>query len=197
MKKLSWIFIICLAFYLVFSLAYANSQSKGEATKDTTKAEKELKAKYMGATVCKPCHNMEKKGKTYDKWAESKHASAYKTLANEESMKIAKDMKIEDPQKSAKCLKCHVTGYMATAEEKGPKYDMAEGMTCEGCHGPGEKYKDMKIMKDPKLAKEAGLIMPTEKECKTCHNQESPTYKEFKFAEAWKIIDHSYPKKTQ
>jgi hypothetical protein len=50
-------------------------------------------------------------------------------------------------------------------------------------------------MKDPKLAKEKGLIMPTEKECKTCHNTESPTYKEFKFAEAWKVIDHTFRKK--
>ncbi|MDH4222903.1 MAG: cytochrome c family protein [candidate division Zixibacteria bacterium] len=194
MKKASWVLIICLALYLVFSLAYANSDPKGEATKDTTKAEKVLKAKYLGATVCKPCHNAELKGKVYDKWASSKHATAYKTLANEESIKIAKGMKIENPQKSEKCLKCHVTGYNATAELKDVKFDIAEGVTCEGCHGAGSGYK-LVHMKDPVKAKEMGLLKPGEKECKACHNQESPTYKEFKFAEAWKAVDHTYRKK--
>ena len=118
MKKLSWILIICIIFYLAFSLAFANSEDK----KDTTEVKKELKAQYLGATVCKPCHNTEKKGKVYDKWVATKHAAAYKTLANEESMKIAKGMKIKDPQKSEKCLKCHVTGYDATEKLKGKKY---------------------------------------------------------------------------
>ncbi len=194
MKKLSWILIICVLLYLVFSLAYANSGSKEEVTKDTTKAEKELKAKYLGATACKPCHNLVKKGKTYDKWASTKHAMAYKTLANEESMKIAKEMKIKDPQKSEKCLKCHATGYDATKELMGKKFDITEGVTCEGCHGAGSEYK-LVHMKDPEKAKELGLTMPGEKKCLTCHNEESPTYKEFKFAKDWKVIDHTYRKK--
>ena len=40
-----------------------------------------------------------------------------------------------------------------------------------------------------------GLIEPNEAVCKTCHNPESPTYKEFNFAEKWKMIDHSMPAK--
>ncbi len=39
-----------------------------------------------------------------------------------------------------------------------------------------------------------GLVKPTEKECIKCHNSESPSYKEFKFAEAWKKIEHNMPK---
>lgn len=194
MKKLSWILIICLALYLVFNLAYANSDPKEETTPKTTKAGEAVKAKYLGATTCKMCHNTEKKGKVYDKWASSKHAAAYETLAGEEAMKIAKGMKIEDPQKSAKCLKCHATGYDATDEQKDKKFDLTEGVTCEGCHGAASEFK-MVHMKDPKLAMEKGLVIPTEKTCKTCHNEESPTYKEFKFAEASKVIDHTYRKK--
>ena len=185
MKKVTLLILLSLCFFLVFSLIYAQEAPKAPAT---------TKAKYIGSLVCKPCHNLQNKGKQYDKWAASKHATAYKTLANEESKKIAAGMKIDDPLKSDKCLKCHVAGYAAKAEEKGLKYDINEGVSCEGCHGAGEKYMPMKVMKDPKLSKDAGLIMPTEKECKVCHNPESPTYKEFKFADAWKIVAHSAPK---
>ncbi|MDP2960047.1 MAG: multiheme c-type cytochrome, partial [candidate division Zixibacteria bacterium] len=118
--------LVSLCFFLVFSLAYAQTTTK----EDTTKAPVSAKPKYVGSLVCKPCHNFEKKGKQYDKWAASKHAMAYKTLANEASKKIAKGRKIDDPQKSEKCLKCHLTGYTAKAEEKGPKYDLNEGVSC-------------------------------------------------------------------
>lgn len=188
MKKVSLIVLISLFFFLAFYLTYAQEAPKAP------KAPAITKAKYVGSLVCKPCHNFEKKGKQYDIWAGSKHSTAYKTLANEQSKKIAAEKKIDDPLKSEKCLKCHTVGYMAKAEEKGLKYDINEGVSCEGCHGAGGKYMPANIMKDPKLSKEAGLIMPTEKECKVCHNPESPTYKEFKFADAWKIIAHSAPK---
>jgi len=182
--------LVGLCFFLVFSLIYAQTTTK----EDTTKAPVSAKPKYIGSLVCKPCHNFEKKGKQYDIWAGSKHSTAYKTLANEQSKKIAAEKKIDDPLKSEKCLKCHAVGYVAKAEEKGLKYDINEGVSCEGCHGAGGKYMPNNVMKDPKLSKDAGLIMPTEKECKVCHNPESPTYKAFKFAEAWKIIAHSAPK---
>jgi hypothetical protein len=191
MKKISLLIFVSLFFFLLFSLAYAQTTTK----EDTTKAPVSAKPKYVGSLVCKPCHNFEKTtGKQYDKWAGSKHATAYKTLSNEQSKKIAAEKKIDDPLKSEKCLKCHLTGYAAKAEEKGLKYDINEGVSCEGCHGAGGKYMPNNVMKDPKLSKDAGLIMPTEKECKVCHNPESPTYKEFKFAEAWKLVAHSAPK---
>jgi hypothetical protein len=178
---------------MLFCLANAQTTSKG----DTAKAAAPAKLKYMGALSCKMCHNLKTSGEQYNIWTASKHAMAYKDLASEKSKEIAKAKGIEDAQKSDKCLKCHITGFGATAEEKGPKYDIAEGITCEGCHGPGEKYMPMNVMKDPKLSKEKGLIMPGEKECKACHNPDSPTYKEFKFADAFKVIAHPNPKKTK
>ena len=153
--------------------------------------------KYMGATSCKGCHNLPAKGKQFDKWAAGKHASAYKTLTSEESKALAKKMSIADPQKSDKCLPCHITAYGVADSLKGAKYLMDEGVTCEACHGPGEKYKTMTIMKDKALAMKNGLIDPNKELCITCHNQKSPTYKEFKVEEFKKIIDHSYPKKEE
>jgi hypothetical protein len=153
--------------------------------------------KYMGAVTCKRCHNFPTKGEQFNKWAGSKHATAYKTLSSEASKALAMKMSVSDPQKSNKCLPCHITAYGVADSLKGPKYLIDEGVTCEACHGPGEKYWAMNIMKDKALAMKNGLIDPTKELCISCHNQKSPTYKEFKFEEFKKLIDHSYLKKEE
>ena len=145
MKKLILILTLAIvASFLVFGLAIsqgekgtseADTVKKEIAKQDTTKQDTtKVVHKYIGTAKCKMCHNSENKGKIYDKWVTTKHATAYKTLANEESKAIAKKMGIKDAQKDKKCLKCHVTGY---GEATGDKYSMEEGVTCEGCHGPG------------------------------------------------------------
>jgi len=117
------------------SASVADTAKKETAKEDTTKQDTtKVVHKYIGTFKCKMCHNSAKKGKIYDTWAATKHATAYKTLASEESKKIAKEKGIEDAQKDEKCLKCHVTGY---GEATGDKYSMDEGVTCEACHGPG------------------------------------------------------------
>ena len=80
------------------------------------------------------------------------------------------------------------------------KFSIEDGVQCETCHGPGEKYKSMKIMKDHASAIENGLTDFSSKEkieahCKKCHNEESPTFKEFKFDEMWAKIKHNIPEK--
>jgi hypothetical protein len=196
MKKTTLILILAaLACFLVFGFAFSDEEEKATVT-DTTKKEvseedsTKVVFKYIGTNKCKMCHNAKSKGQIYDTWAATKHATAYATLANEESKAIAKKMKIEDAQKAEKCLKCHVAGYDQPTTDK---YSMEEGVTCEACHGPGEKYWTSKVMKDKKLAMENGLVDPTEELCVVCHNEESPTYKPFKFEEAYKLVEHHPP----
>jgi len=205
--------------------------AKADTAKEVTKAakadtaEKAKEHAYVGIDRCKMCHNQKNWGKIYDKWAATKHATAYATLANKESQAIAKKMKIKDAQKSDKCLVCHVTGYgrygvakivekgkiMKILEDgeiakilgkdeppKGEKYSMEEGVTCEACHGPAGDYVTSHIKKDnKKQAMADGLIIPTEelsKElCVKCHNKQSPTYQEFKYKEAVKLVEHHKP----
>lgn len=149
--------------------------------------EKEKKFEYIGSKKCKVCHQSEKSGNQWGKWLESSHSKAFQTLASEESKKIAKGMGINDPQKSDKCLSCH------------NGWDNEEGVGCEDCHGPGSEYKSMNVMKgifEGNLKPEDyGLIRSNEELCKKCHNEESPTYKEFKFEEFLKKIEHPVPKK--
>ncbi|HXF48248.1 MAG TPA: cytochrome c family protein [Verrucomicrobiae bacterium] len=151
--------------------------------------------KYVGADKCKTCHNTQAMGKMYDKWMQSAHAKAYATLASDTAKAVAKKMGIDDPQKSEKCLKCHTTDYEAHKAQAPDMAWVAEGIGCEQCHGPGEKYKALSVMKDKKLSMQNGLIVPDEKTCLKCHgNPENPFNKPFVFAEAYKKIEHRKPK---
>lgn len=179
MRSLLWVVTVLIAFGLVSSSSSAENAEHN----------------YVGVKGCKMCHMAPAKGAQYKSWEESKHAKAYETLGTEEAKKIAAEQGIEDPQESAECLKCHVTGYGADASRFEPTYTMEEGVGCESCHGAGKDYKNIKIMKDVEQAKANGLILPTEEVCRKCHNEESPTYKEFDFEARYKEIAHPRPEK--
>jgi hypothetical protein len=148
---------------------------------------------YIGAEKCKMCHNSAAKGAQFTMWSESKHAQAYAVLGSEEAKKIAAAKGIADPQHAAECLQCHVTGHGAPAAMLKDKYKIEEGVSCESCHGPGGDYWTMAVMKDRAKAVEAGMVVPTEATCKTCHNEESPTFKGFDFAAMAAKIAHPNP----
>ena len=148
--------------------------------------------KYIGAPKCKMCHNKPPKGEQYNKWMEGPHAGAMKTLSNEQSKEIAKAKGIADPTTDPACIKCHSTvGGIDAKLVAGIKID--EGVSCESCHGPGSMYKGASVMKNQKIALTKGMILPTEEVCKTCHNEESPTYKPFNYAEKAAQIAHPDP----
>ncbi len=186
-----------LYFLLLISLLF--SLYGQEATSASAKT-----AKYVGVVKCKKCHKTVKQGKQFQIWSESKHAKAYETLKGEKAAKIAKEKGLAKPAyESPQCLKCHVTAYDADASLLGPKFKKEDGVQCEGCHGPGSLYKKKKIMKDRELAIQKGLKFysvedgSAEKLCRKCHNDESPTFKEFNFKERWEKIAHPVPKKKK
>jgi len=90
--------------------------------------------------------------------------------------------------------KCHSTvGHIDAKLVAGIKAE--EGISCESCHGPGSMYKGASVMKNQKVSLTKGLILPTEEVCKTCHNEESPTFKGFDYAEYSAKIAHPNPAK--
>lgn len=153
----------------------------------------QAKYSYEGTATCGMCHKSEKQGQQLKIWQESAHAKAFQTLLGEEAAKIAKEKGVGAADKAAACLKCHAI--TADAAQRGPKFKVEDGVQCETCHGPGSGYKTMKIMKDKNLAIQNGLMVHAdgEKFCVTCHNSESPTFKGFKYAEAWAKIKHPVP----
>jgi hypothetical protein len=153
--------------------------------------------KYVGTRFCAACHKSGKGGTSLAVWEKSAHAKAYKTLMGDEAKKIAKEKGLKEaPAESEQCLKCHVTGG-GVAKNVEPGFKKEEGVTCEACHGAASGYKIIHSKGDLAKSKEAGLIEgdKTGKACETCHNPESPTHKEFKFAEMWAKIEHKLPPK--
>ena len=148
--------------------------------------------KYVGVTMCSACHKTEKQGKQFDIWKSSKHATAFKTLETPRAEEIAKAKGLKVKASEApECLTCHITGFgvdkALTAALK-PQ----DGVQCESCHGAGSDYKAIPVMKDKAKAVAAGLMIAKDdpKLCTKCHNSQSPTYKEFKYKEAWEKINH-------
>lgn len=168
MKKLS---MFGLAFIISISVVFTASAQEG-------------KPKYVGVGKCKLCHL-----KAFKQWETTEHAKALETLKGEEAKKYS-----QNPAEDTKCLKCHTTGF---GESGG--YDIATkdpalaGVQCESCHGAGEKYKELSIMKDKELSIKNGLVIPNEETCKKCHNEEGPTFDKAKwnFSEKFEKIKHT------
>lgn len=161
-------------------------------------AEDKSENKYVGVKICAACHKTEKQGKQFDIWKASKHAQAYTTLTTAKANEIAKSKGLAKPAaESPECLQCHVI----TSPNVEKSFDMKDGVQCEMCHGAGSAYKSITVMKDKAKAIAAGLTEhkddeAIEKQCKTCHNEKSPSYKPFKFEERWGKIKHPVPKKS-
>lgn len=176
--------IVILAF---FSVAFVYNNSEGD----------EPAREFVGNSKCKTCHKSEKQGKQYPIWEESKHAKAYEVLASEEAKAIAAEKGIDNAQEAGECLKCHIDGYGVDASLLGAKYVKEEGVGCESCHGAGGDYwkkATMQAITDGGLdGATVGLIKPDEMLCKKCHNEESPTYKEFNYDEMYAKIAHPVP----
>jgi hypothetical protein len=135
--------------------------------------------KYIGAAKCKMCHNKPDKGEQFTKWENSPHAKAMESLKGADAT-------------NPKCLKCHSTAAAIDKSANGG-IKVEEGVSCESCHGPGSVYKTASIMKNQELALTKGMILPEEKVCKTCHNEESPNYKGFNYKEYVAKISHDDP----
>ena len=154
--------------------------------------------KYVGVSKCMTCHKSEAQGKQYDIWKSSKHSNAWNALLTDAADKIAKDKGYSTKaSETPQCIKCHVLGKDLSPDELADSFQKEDGVQCESCHGPGSEYKSLSIMKDKQKAMDNGLIIHNDKEkfCTTCHNPESPTYKEFSYDTFWDQIKHMVPAK--
>jgi hypothetical protein len=116
----------------------------------------------VGPESCKACHP-----EAYNAWKLSKHARALESLSQQQ-------------QKDGRCVSCH---------SPAPDTNVA-GVSCETCHGPGKHYSTNYVMKDAELARLVGLVDPSEKSCRSCHDASAPSLRPFDFVEKLKLIDH-------
>jgi hypothetical protein len=160
---------------------------------------------YIGAAQCRSCHKSKATGNQYGKWESIKHSDAFVTLGTEAARDVAKKAGVEDPQKDAKCLKCHVTGAGEPPERFADTFEPEMGVQCESCHGPGEQHKKIRFAAAANakpgermtVSAEEIDAQPSPQGCLACHNKESPTYKPFCFARAQQDIRHLDPRKER
>jgi hypothetical protein len=105
--------------------------------------------KYLGAGSCASvaCHSgqgtMGATGSEYTTWASHDlHARAHDVLYNERSQRITRLLRRDKAaSQDTLCLKCHVhPGYYDNFPVQDSKTFRGDGVSCEVCHGPGEKY---------------------------------------------------------
>jgi YVTN family beta-propeller protein len=146
---------------------------------------------FTGTHACGECHRGPMMGYQYSRWRLGPHARSYAVLSLPAARELAEEMGVTgDPQTSAACLRCHVTGggrEVSILEGFSPW----EGVGCESCHGPGSAYSPEAIMRDPVASRQAGLEPAGERTCARCH--EDAHGRPFDFGEALATIAHPMP----
>ena len=141
--------------------------------------------KYIGPGSCAAtsCHGSVKPvagsrilQNEYSTWIlQDKHSRAYQALTGEVGERMASLLKLgAKAEQSPKCLACHAL-YTA-AEQRGRPFEIAEGVSCENCHGPASAWLGPHTTRDWPHEKSVGLgmrdtrdvIHRTEK-CLECH----------------------------
>ena len=112
----------------------------------------------------------------YTTWARlDRHTRAYATLLKPESVSIARKLGLSTPAHEApECLACHA--YAPPAEQRGERFVLSDGISCEGCHGPAERWVASHTAPDASHAKNlASGLYPTSdpvgqaRLCTSCH----------------------------
>ena len=92
-------------------------------------------ARVQGPDVCADCHEY-----NVSAWRETHHFNTFKELPSRpEAREIADKMGLKRIKQGSDCLGCHFT---AKPDDAG-KVKTIAGITCESCHGAGDKYVDI------------------------------------------------------
>ena len=144
----------------------------------------QIKDKSMGVVNCANslCHGSVRPWKDanvlqneYVTWSRvDKHARAYKVLLNEQSARIARYLGLGNAAEAKVCLDCHA--HNVPKAQRGERFKFDDGVTCEACHGPSERWLPKHVEDGAKHAGnlEAGLFPtddPAERArlCLSCH----------------------------
>lgn len=96
-----------------------------------------------------------------------KHSRAAKVLGEPRGKRMVEILGISDPMKDAKCAGCHVAG--------SPERSSTDGVACEACHGPAEKWLASHVQKESHATSVASGMADTKnlrvrvKTCLQCH----------------------------
>ncbi len=116
---------------------------------DSAATDKPEPIKYIGpgscaATSChgnvKPIAGSRVLQNEYSTWIlQDKHSRAYQALTGDIGERMARILKLSNKAEEApKCLMCHALH--TTPEQRGRSFEIAEGVSCESCHGPASAW---------------------------------------------------------
>jgi hypothetical protein len=113
----------------------------------------------------------------YSTWIlQDKHSRAYGALTGEVGERMGRILKLEGKaEESPKCLACHAL--YTTAEQRGRPFELADGVSCENCHGPASGWLGPHTTKDwphERSVKELGMydtrdVLRRTDRCLECH----------------------------
>lgn len=111
----------------------------------------------------------------YTIWiSQDKHARAFGVLSNNVSERIGKILNIGPPAKAPKCLACH--SLYVPADQQAQTFELADGVSCENCHGPASGWLGPHTTKDWPHEKSVQLGMydtrnleKRSQKCLACH----------------------------
>src|SRR6202140_1039729 len=106
-------------------------------------------AKYIGPGSCAAtsCHGSGKPvadsrilQNEYSTWIiKDKHSKAYQALTGDIGERMARILKLGSKAADApKCLACHAL--YTTPAQRGRPFEIADGVSCESCHGPSSAW---------------------------------------------------------
>lgn len=112
----------------------------------------------------------------YTTWSQfDPHSKAYRTLLSPQSQEIARRMGIGPAQQAPQCLACHAEA--VPAARRGARFQVEDGIGCEGCHGGAQKWLSTHYQK-PRVSRSQSLVqglIPLEQPqvlaqtCLACH----------------------------
>jgi hypothetical protein len=106
-----------------------------------------LNMKFEGSMTCSDpnCHGQAAPERgilpntEYSIWSQKdQHSKAFAALQAAKGAGIGTKLGIADVTTSSKCLSCHAVD--AVAALQGQQFNVTEGVSCDACHGPSEKW---------------------------------------------------------
>lgn len=200
--KTAFLVLVCLLIVVKQSQAQSSSKVADSPTPSSNKANFlswgveslfHMDRGVRGAASCatSSCHGGPRagvssseapRGSEYPLWLEKDpHAQSWKTISSEASVKILsnlgilKDGKIANVKGFQNCMACHNTDRNITATQLSPQ--IAEGVGCESCHGPSERWYDRHYQGMASVINatqnlgltDSGPLLQRAKICATCH----------------------------
>lgn len=131
-----------------------NVATQADAKRRTRRFASASSWKYVGVRACAQCHSAPQEINKvpadrpqtdfvhlteYVTWRDlDKHSQAYASLKNERSVHMGKLLGVDVTATAVGCINCHAMNFPEA--KRGDLFEIADGVSCDGCHGPASDW---------------------------------------------------------